>query len=206
MILAAFYIVGVGLCAAADTKPRSDIIQIPIPSANKSQAYYRGAMAVLKNPANLHLKWFSSDLKESLANCLVSEFKSVQGEDYHRTLGPNFKSKETEEEQNPLQQARPEVTITVHSQPSSWPYITVSGPIEEHWTDPKDILFANPNCILLEARLRPRRNVSCVVFAPRPKGQKCVSMAQKYCSTGQNVDFSQCEPDSKAKPNIPKKK
>uniref|UniRef100_A0A023FDU2 Putative secreted protein 94 n=1 Tax=Amblyomma cajennense TaxID=34607 RepID=A0A023FDU2_AMBCJ len=174
MILAAFFILGFGLCAAERTR------KIP---EDVNGTIFRSTLAVLQKNDTLHLLWKSIDLT-LVQKCLFSEFLNKTDKGSRRTLG--FSS----------DTPKINVTTTVVQQ-IPFPLLDmkpdVEGDLPTRWTEPKDLLYANKNCFVLEARVRPDYRLSCVVFGFEGKGRNCFLFANKNCVTGHKIDLASCD-------------
>uniref|UniRef100_A0A023FG70 Putative secreted protein 94 n=1 Tax=Amblyomma cajennense TaxID=34607 RepID=A0A023FG70_AMBCJ len=185
MILAAFFILGIGLCAAEN--------QHKLEETNPSTTYKNTLTAVQKTE-NLHLLWYSLDLSRWLEECLISKFLNKTDHGAKRTLETNAMVTEILPG-SPLQQSKANVTVHVHER-NPYPYITLhvdGGEIESLWTEQRDLLFATPNCFVLQALIKEKRKLSCVVWGLGNSGKKCLEYAKRNCESGEKVDLKKCE-------------
>uniref|UniRef100_A0A023FFI0 Putative secreted protein 94 n=1 Tax=Amblyomma cajennense TaxID=34607 RepID=A0A023FFI0_AMBCJ len=183
MILAAFFILGFGLCAAENIK---------LEETNPNTTY-KNALKAVQMEENLHLLWLSKGLM--LTECVVSKFLNKTDHGAQRTIEMNFKVNQSSTESSRYQQAKGNMTITVHRAPH-FSYLDVrndGGDVPQLLTGHKDLLNATKKCVVLEARIQQYRKVFCVVFGPRNSGKKCLKYAKDNCASGDEVDLSQCD-------------
>uniref|UniRef100_A0A0C9SE53 Putative secreted protein 94 n=1 Tax=Amblyomma americanum TaxID=6943 RepID=A0A0C9SE53_AMBAM len=186
MILAAFFILGFGLCASGGTGASSH---------KKEESYdiYNNTMRVVRRNGSLHLLWYSDELKSSVAKCLRSNLLNKTKYGSRRTLEIN----EKQQKDDTSEQLKTNISIFV-KRTSASATVTAEddkGLLPPRWTETHDVLNATRHCFVLRAvviQAKPMWKSECVVFGVK-SSEECFEMAERDCTQGTKVNLTECE-------------
>uniref|UniRef100_A0A023G1F8 Putative secreted protein 94 n=1 Tax=Amblyomma parvum TaxID=251391 RepID=A0A023G1F8_AMBPA len=185
MLFVAAFIAGFGLCAAASINAKS--------VRNKSDKIYNNTLKAVQNNGTLRLLWYSHELENNLATCLISRFLQDEENGARRTLETN--------EKTPDQNTKSNITISLKRGPL-YPTLKIEakeGELSAHWSDEHSLEFATGNCFLLDALITSKKKPYCAVWGVNKSNSSCIRQAEHVCEPGRKVDLTQCAPVEKRK-------
>uniref|UniRef100_A0A023G1G5 Putative secreted protein 94 n=1 Tax=Amblyomma parvum TaxID=251391 RepID=A0A023G1G5_AMBPA len=190
MLLAAFFIMGFGMCAG-----RREALFMP-EELNSTQLFKR-SLNMVRNQSDLHLLMFSPNISD-IPRCLMSKFLMKMKTYTQRTLETSkiVESKEmfSDGELTTLQY-NIKIVVNMGNPPSF--NVTYEGDPPPEWKKPQNVLYAKPkHCLLLGTSTGQKWSGNCTLWGYTTCKDKCLFDCQKTfvskCGRGIPVHRTDC--------------